>query len=352
MKKPVVILLHCAYWIMYLLLLALFFGMFSAEIHSTQTSEQLSQAFFSWCRIMSAMAIVPGVFGFYINYSVLFNRFLRKKRFVFFFLGLLSTGITAVLLGNLTLRILVPDAFASIWKENAAGITVSVFIIFIATVNGVLGLIMNGFISWYADIRLKEELERKTTETELALIKAQLNPHFLFNTINNIDVLITKNPEQASQYLNKLSDLLRFMLYEANTEQTSLEAEISHIHKYIDLQRLRSSNPDFISFTVNGTAGERKIASMLFIPFIENAFKYAENKKVSRAIEIEINIGSSTISFRCKNDFTQQLQNAPGTGGLGNTLIRKRLQLLYPDQHKLDIQVNGNTYLVQLEINA
>jgi hypothetical protein len=352
MKKTVVVLLHCAYWLMYLLLLALFFGLFSAELRTTQTGSELQHAFFTWWRLMSALAVLPGVIGFYSNYSLLFNRFLRKKRFGLFFLGLLLTGIVATALSNLTLRFVLPDAFASVWREIPGGIGVCIFMFFLATVNGVLGLVMNGFISWYADIRLKEELERKTTATELALIKAQLNPHFLFNTINNIDVLITKDPAQASHYLNTLSDLLRFMLYEANTEQTLLEAEISHIHKYIDLQRIRSTNPDFISFTVNGGTGNRKIAPMLFIPFIENAFKHAENKKLSRAVEIEITVASDTIVFLCKNDCTQHAQQAPGVGGLGNALIRKRLQLLYPEKHRLHVAVNGNTYLVQLEIDA
>lgn len=352
MKKTVVVLLHCAYWLMYLLLLLLFFGMFSAEIRASHDEMHLHEALIQWTLLMCSIAVVPGVIGFYSNYGILFHSFLKKKRIALFFLGLLITGAVAAFAGILSLRVLTPDAFNSIWKETPAGVTVCVFMAFIATVNGVLGLIMNGFISWYGDIRLKEELERKTFETELALIKAQLNPHFLFNTINNIDVLITKNPEQASQYLNKLSDLLRFMLYEVSTEQILLDTEIAHIEKYIDLQRIRSSNPDFISFHVKGEAGERTIAPMLFIPFIENAFKHAENKKLARAVEIEITLRDRSVLFRCKNDFSQQAQHAPGTGGLGNTLIRKRLDLLYPGQHRLDVQVSDNTYIVQLEVDA
>jgi LytS/YehU family sensor histidine kinase len=185
----------------------------------------------------------------------------------------------------------------------------------------------------------------------LLLIKAQLNPHFLFNTINNIDVLILKDPEKASLYLNKLSDILRFMLYETRQEEILLSQELGYIEKYIELQRIRTSNSNFVSCTITGDPGERTIASMLFIPFIENAFKYAENKKTDRAIEIEIRIEPERIVFECRNELIVREQRAPETGGLGNELIRKRLELLYAGRHSLDIQNTNNTYLVHLEVS-
>ena len=194
-------------------------------------------------------------------------------------------------------------------------------------------------------------MRQKNFETELALIKAQLNPHFLFNTINNIDVLIQKDAEKASLYLNKLSDMLRFLLYESKNEMIPLEKEIEYIEKYIELQRIRTSNSAFVKFTVEGDPNRRMIASMLFIPFIENAFKYAENKKADEAISIHLEITPGTFRFQCRNIVATNAQSAPETGGLGNELIRKRLDLLYPGKHSLQAGKNGNAYLVNLEIN-
>jgi two-component system, LytTR family, sensor kinase len=185
---------------------------------------------------------------------------------------------------------------------------------------------------------------------ELALVKSQINPHFLFNTINNIDVLIEKDPPTASRYLNKLSDILRFMLYEAKTDKIPLVKELTYIEKYIDLQRIRTANPDYVDYSFTGVADHIMIEPMLFIPFIENAFKHAENKKLENTIHIRVAAGDHELSFACENKF-----NDPGPGrsvraGLGNELIQRRLNLLYPGKHRLEIRVGEQTYKVKLSI--
>src|SRR6185503_21279079 len=118
----------------------------------------------------------------------------------------------------------------------------------IAAIHGTIALVIRGFITWYTEIKLKEELAQRNFEMELALIKSQINPHFLFNTINNIDVLITKQPELASLYLNKLSDILRYMIYETKTEKISLATELDYIEKYLELQKIRTTNPNYVNF--------------------------------------------------------------------------------------------------------
>ena len=115
-----------------------------------------------------------------------------------------------------------------------------------AFVNGIIGLVIRGFISWFNDIKIKESLSQKNFEMELNLIKSQINPHFLFNTLNNIDVLIEKDPPKASLYFNKLSAIMRFMLYETKTDKIPLAKELDYITQYIDLQKIRHANPDFV----------------------------------------------------------------------------------------------------------
>ncbi len=153
-----------------------------------------------------------------------------------------------------------PISFAGTLR---AYIEVIVVIAFGALLNGIIGLVMKGFITSYGDIRVKEELNRKNFEVELALVKSQLSPHFLFNTINNIDVLIGIDAARASAYLNKLSDIMRFMLYETKTELIPLEEELAYIEKYIDLQKIRTANPDYIRFRVQGRAPGLLVPPML-----------------------------------------------------------------------------------------
>ncbi|HXD92543.1 MAG TPA: sensor histidine kinase [Bacteroidia bacterium] len=185
---------------------------------------------------------------------------------------------------------------------------------------------------------------------ELALVKNQINPHFLFNTINNIDVMIAKDAGQASAYLNKLSDIMRFMLYETKTEKIPLSKELTYIEKYIDLQKIRTSNINYVNYHVEGDGGNLVIAPMLFIPFIENAFKHAENKKLDNAVNIKLTLSKEMITFECENKFSESASNNDEQSGLGNELIAKRLQLLYPNKHTLDVSNKNQTYHVKLVV--
>jgi two-component system, LytTR family, sensor kinase len=351
MKKFVVALLHSAYWLTYLLLHLILFVLIANEFRTNDPAITVPDALLRWIRFIAGFTLVPGIIGFYTYHSVLFERYLKTKKIRRFFGGVFITGFVGIAAGLTVFRFIgIPEAEWNI--QSPALISISIFIFFITTVNGVLGLVMNGFVNWYADIRFKEELQQKNYETELALLKARLNPHFLFNTINNIDVLIRKDADKASLYLNRLSDILRFLLYEGQKEEVLLEKELEYISKYIELQRIRSNNPDFVKFTIEGNPAARTIASMLFIPFIENAFKYAENKKAGDAIQVAFTITADRIVFSCRNNIQAMQQSAPEAGGLGNALISKRLALLYPGKHTLHAGKNGNTYLVELELNV
>ena len=223
--------------------------------------------------------------------------------------------------------------------------------VFISSVAGIAALIIRGFITWYNEIKLKELLKEKNHEMEMALIKSQLDPHLLFNTINNIDALIIKDAVEASNYLNKLSDIMRFMLYETMADKILLSQEIAYIEKYIALQKIRTANVNYIHFTVSGDIGNKFIAPMIFIPFIENAFKHTTNKKLENAITVNILITDKKIKMVCENKFDSKPKVQSMDSGLGNELIQKRLQLIYPDKHLLEINKNNELYSVHLTIN-
>ena len=192
---------------------------------------------------------------------------------------------------------------------------------FIALISGVIAMVMRGFITWFDEIKLKSELQQKNNEMEMALVKSQLDPHFLFNTINNIDVLILKNADKASNYLNQLSDIMRFMLYETKSDKISLFKEIEYIKKYIELQKIRTANLSYVNFNLSGDSSNKLIAPMIFIPFIENAFKHNNNKKLEDAITINIKIEEENIIFECINKFDSNRKSKEEDNGLGLSLI-------------------------------
>lgn len=347
MKKEGIVFLQGGYWVMYALLLSMFF-LFSvfAKINGQINPE----VFLWWWRLMLGIAIVPGIIGFYSFYSFLFPRYLREKKYFSFFVGVAGStalsGIAGVVVLALTMT---PDFIAS--DNHWGGVVVFCITGFIGLINGIIGLVIKGFISWYGDIKLKEELQRKNYEAELALIKSRLSPHFLFNTINNIDILIEKDAQKASAYLNKLSDIMRFMLYESKTEKITIEKELEYISKYIELQKIRTANPDYVQCTVKQDVGGVMIEPMLFIPFVENAFKHGESRKEHSSIVIDFRIEKGAIFFECKNSYSKNTLLSCEYGGLGNKLIARRLELLYPNRHKLEITDNNNLYTIKLTVH-
>lgn len=290
--------------------------------------------------------------AFYIAYFLLVPHLLARKKFVQFGLAAVLGIVLSALVGWSVLWVLKNIFHRVDFPQELVQVNRLIAMLYLnySTAGLFYGSLMKAFFTWYADIRVKEELKRKHIQTELALLKAQLNPHFLFNTLNNIDNLILINSNAASGYLNKLSGILRFTLYEAHGESIFLKQELDHIQQYIDLQRMRTSNERFICFEVVGQPGELTIAPMLFTPFIENAFKHSTNKKIDQAIDIQLLIAGNRLHFICSNVITESAA-VPLTykGGLGIELISNRLKLLYPE-HELIISVTDERYIVTLKL--
>ncbi len=299
---------------------------------------------------ISLFAITPSIFAFYGYYFLLFKYILKHKTYITPILYGLSISMTSaaisILLNLNTFKIDCSD------QQDGDLTDIFIFMSAVASVTGIIGLILHGFIQWFGDLKTKERLLQKNHQMEMALVKAQLDPHFLFNTLNNIDILILKDADQASSYLNKLSDIMRFMLFETKTEEILLSKEIQYIEKYIELQKIRTANKNYIHLSVQGDYTGRCIAPMLFIPFIENAFKHSINKKMEDAIKIDILITENNIVLECSNKFDPNRRIvSDGANGLGNELIEKRLSLIYADRYVLETTKQNNIYKVYLKIN-
>jgi len=325
---------------------------YRSSSHAVDQTARIENAFES----LFLFAFLPSVITFYGSYFLIFPKYLQQKKTLFSIIYGILISIGASIIVYILMRYLIESGqLMDMDKGGINGRSTAIRTImvmsFIASISGTAAMIIKGFITWVDEIKLKEELKWKNHQTEMALVKAHLDPHFLFNTLNNIDVLILEDATKASNYLNKLSDILRFMLYETQTDTILLEKEIEYIEKYIELQKIRTSNINYINFQITGTPGNKTIAPMVFIQFIENAFKHSTNKKIDHAINVQLFIEKETIRFVCKNKFDPKRKLKQGSNGLGNDLIQKRLNLIYPDKHTLELSNHCNLYTVNLIIH-
>ncbi|MEP7264847.1 MAG: sensor histidine kinase [Bacteroidota bacterium] len=352
MKKSVVVLLHVGFWLCFLFLIGIMIGVFyRSNGHSVDQTARNLNAFKS----VFVFGLFPSMITFYFYYFLVFPKYLQHKKYfkAVIYGALISLG--AATLGYIVIRFLIESGNMADMDEGGKNgrstfITVILVMAIISSISGFVALVIKGFITWFEEIKLKEELKQKNHETEMALVKSQLDPHFLFNTLNNIDVLIVNNPTEASEYLNKLSDILRFMLYETKTDKILLEKEIEYINKYMELQKIRTSNLNYVKFNITGSPGKKTIAPMIFIPFIENAFKHSANKKIENAINVQIFINDDEIRFICENKFDPNHKLIQESNGLGNDLIEKRLNLIYQEKHTLQMEKQTDLYSVHLTI--
>lgn len=341
LKKSFKALIHAGFWLAYLFLLMLI------AFAVSQGIEMQPEDAGYYITFVLGVAIIPPVISFYLHYHYLFANYLQQRKLLLSVWGSIMISTVALSVG-FAMMFLGSEEVAGCLREGypyAIGFTFT-----LATVFGLIALVLKGFLTWYEELKLKEELIEKTHQMEMALVKSQLDPHFLFNTINNIDILISKDPAEASRYLNKLSDIMRFMLYETKAEEIPLEKELEYIEKYIQLQQIRTSNSEYVHYEVSGQSRDRKVAPMVFIPFIENAFKHSGNKKNANAVDIGIQIEEDAITFSCQNKFEAKRKKPTAANGLGNALIKRRLRLLYPDRHKLAVDQGNGLYSVKLRI--
>ena len=216
-----------------------------------------------------------------------------------------------------------------------------------------LMLFMSGFIKialeWFKSEKQKEALKVANLNAELKFLKSQINPHFLFNSLNTIYSLAHRRSPETEHALVKLSTILRYMIYQSNGDKVMLENELRYLQDYIDIQRLRMARNIPVEFKVEGDPAGLEIAPMLLIPFVENAFKhgisYTESAFINISLEIEKN---GTLHLIVRNSLFKQRVSEKGGVGLNNVL--KRLSLLYTDAHTITVREHGDEFIADLKI--
>ena len=208
-------------------------------------------------------------------------------------------------------------------------------------------------VATYANQKEKEtiQLQKEKYETELKFLKSQINPHFLFNTLNNIYTLTVLRAESAPEHLLRLSEILRYMLYDCMADRVPLRREIDYIRNYISLKMLKDSKGMNVSEDLDDSHPELLIAPMLFIPFIENAFKHSHVEDLKKGwIRIRLQTEGQDILFEVENSLPEKAFTKDQTGGIGLENVKRQLELIYPGQHELSLEVKDDRFSVVLKI--
>jgi two-component system, LytTR family, sensor kinase len=283
----------------------------------------------------------------YLAYWLFIPQYLVRREYLKFVLGILIMVVGFALYMNLAAFFLSnifklkTHVFENGWMFGLAAGWALFF--------SLIGTFFKLFIKWFMDSHDKLELEKQNMKSELSMLKSQLNPHFLFNSLNNIDYLINENSLNASMALNKLSEMMRYMVYDSEKEFVPLQDEITYIQNYIALQKLRIPNENIITLTINGDPIDKKIAPMLFIPFIENAFKHSPLKdKSDNKIDIKFEIKDDRLMFYCSNTIAEIIKD--NSSGIGLENVRKRLEMIYKVKYTLTIDNSVKRFSVNLNI--
>jgi two-component system LytT family sensor kinase len=299
--------------------------------------------------ILTNIAALSGIFIwslalFYSGYSLFVPRLFTKQKYLAFTASLVGTSLIFPLIPNFN-KVISAMSGNGWMGYSVSGYVQVVILCFIIVISGV---ILRVFIDWINDQQKKKELESEKLKSKLMVLINQNNPHFIFNVLNNIDSLITSKPAKASETIVKLSGLLRYIYANSDKDQVSLISEIEYVENYIELQALRLDSSIHVNLKKDIKKKGILVAPMLFLPFVENAFKHGEVNE-HHPIEINISSDSRKIVFECRNHYNGSRIVNPESGfGLSN--IIKRLDLMYPSQYTLNIDNGSEMYSVSLTL--
>ncbi|MDZ7604570.1 MAG: histidine kinase [Cyclobacteriaceae bacterium] len=319
-----------------------------ALLKNFQVSSELAVTDYIYTGVFS-MFLVAAV---YVNLLALIPGFFQQGRY-----GIYMICVSAVLVGFSWAQILLFDyiiewifpgyyliSYFDFWETSK-------YFVILVGVSSLLHFSKSWFLYRESQARLSE-LQKEKLEAELNALKNQINPHFLFNSLNSIYSMVLRQSSHAPEALIRLSDSMRYIIYESNHDYVGLSKEIEFIRNYIALQQLRMSEKDTLKFEISGDMADQQIAPLLLIPLIENGFKHGIKGETEEAfIEISITINERTLSMTVVNNLgSVDPVEKNESGGAGLVNLKKRLGLIYPGRHALIIDKAERTFTVKLTI--
>jgi len=285
---------------------------------------------------------------FYINYLLLLPGLLNKKRY-----GMYAVSVIVLILVFSFGKYGVALYFKQIILMHPKGHVVTFGQYFLNTVFAnliflFLSTALKFTVDWFLNERIQRDLENQRLSAELAFLKSQINPHFLFNSLNSIYSLAYQRSATTPEAILKLSEIMRYMLYECNDNKVDLSKELQYLQNYIDLQKIRFSNKAYIDYKVEGKIETQQIVPLLLIAFIENAFKHGVANDALTPIRLLIDVDEEHLHFYIQNK--KHHNNRDAAGGIGLNNVKRRLNLLYPNKFNLDIRDETDSYTVELSL--
>jgi two-component system LytT family sensor kinase len=285
------------------------------------------------------------------SYALLPRYFIKGKYALFFtlYLALLLTGATLILLNDMVIDAVFPDPEEEEPLDWALFYASTMGMIFLISS---VGIGIRALTYWIRSVQQLNAARKEKLQTELAFLRSQMNPHFLFNTLNLIFGNIDKTNKTARDIVVQFSDLLRYQLYECDVDLIAIEKEVTYLRTYIGLQRLRKNSNLDCKVIMSGYLGGFSIAPLLMIPLVENAFKHVSYHDTrENYVTVELSRAGPEFHFKCVNTKAPvPTEDVIETGGLGLRNVRRRLQLLYPEKHRLAINDREETFEVQLSL--
>lgn len=342
---------HLAFWFAY--------HYFWWALSSGSIIETMNNIFFSVYSTKFVFYVVFQAFGVYFNLYFLIPKFLKTGKYLIYIPLFITTILVTAfcIIGGYFVNAYVvgvsfeelffmpPENFMDLFKGNALPSTAA---------SMTLAMSIKLTKNWIASERRRNTIEKEKLETELKFLRSQFNPHFLFNTINSIFVLIHKNQDMASESLAKFSELLRYQLYQCNEPYIALNQELEYLKNYIELEKLRQdSNNLTLQFDIEeSTPTSLKIAPFILIPFVENAFKHISHHQESpNWIRMNLKVENNQLKFNISNSTnTFQISTNKDTSGIGLNNVKRRLELLYPQAHSLEVYKDNSQFKVELAL--
>lgn len=300
------------------------------------------------------------VLFYYLNTQILIPKLLIKEKWGLYIFTILLTLLFflfvpkyfAGLIASPDIRPVGPATDPNHWNVShphkrplVAPFNIAIFFL-VFTVGTCIAVIQR----WLKIEEHRKETESERINTELSFLKSQINPHFFFNTLNNIYSLAIVRSEKTAPAVMKLSSIMRYILTETNQNLVPLQNEVDFINNYIELQQVRLTEKTHVSFTATGTIENKLVAPLLFIPFVENAFKYGISTKHKSTIQILLEVTANAIKLTVINFIVTSENNLPENTGIGINNVKRRLELMYPGKHSLTSSISENNYYVHLEI--
>lgn len=304
---------------------------------------------------METLLNLPVIMGAsYFTIYLLIPVYFRKQRWgTFVFLSLTSLLFFVFLMRVILYFLVLPVWYPGFAARNPSFLQFNIFQYIFYIYSVVIFMALLKVARQYASTKKhKELLERQNLLSEMALLRSQVNPHFLFNTLNNIHTLVNSDPSRCAESIVRLSGIMRYMMSDASQGEVGLEEEIGYLRNYIGLLELRLDKPSSIRFTCLGDPKGKSTPPMLFIPFVENAYKHGWKEAPSPAIDIMMQIEDHRITFNVENYLRRDLAlTLFANGGIGVQNVQRRLELLFPGKHSLNIRRDQTRYYVEMIID-